>query len=429
VIVLIDFFSPCPRGSEALLAIELQSIGAKNIVLAGGGVSFSGDQIVGWRANLESRFASRVLQRLNQGPYESTDDLYQLAYDTPWELFHDVDATLRVDITATRAPLQSLQFSTLRIKDGICDRYREATGERPSIDTHNPVRRVFAYVSDFTCQLYLDWSGEPLFKRGWRREANDAPMKENLAATVLALSGWAGWAARVPGSLVLPEGTPNVLLDPFCGSGTIAIEAACMAKGILPGSQRRFAFQDQLGFDHSAWQRIRDKSANQAAAAAKAVEVLLGGPAKIYASDITPAALAIARENASEAGLSKTDIEFKQSDALHWNAPASGGILVTNPPYGERIDMKGRKVITSDERFWPLFGDLMKKQFNGWQAWLFTGDLELPGHIRLKPKRRTPLFNGPIECRLFGFEMYLGTKKIKKLEAALNAAETGDSNP
>jgi putative N6-adenine-specific DNA methylase len=404
------FFAPCPRGAEHLLAIELQAIGASQIEPAPGGVGFSGNQQVGWLANLESRFASRILQRMNQGPYASSDDIYALALDTPWELMHEASATLRVDVTATRSPLQSLQFTTLRIKDGICDRYREQSAERPSINTHSPDRRVVAYITELECQLYLDWSGEPLFKRGWRREANDAPMKENLAATILACAGWAGWAEKVEGSLPLPDNAKaTVLLDPFCGSGTLAIEAACMAQGLLPGAKRRFAFENQIGFNAAQWQRTRDLAINRAKAAAALY--FQGHKVRILAGDITPAALAIAKDNAKDAGILSNSIEFKQSDALHWELLAQAGLIVTNPPYGERLDMKGRKVITSDERFWPLFGDLMKKKFVGWQAWLFTADLELPGHIRLKPKRRTPLFNGPIECRLFGFELYLGTRK------------------
>lgn len=417
-----QFFSPCPRGAEHLLAIELKEFGAIRIEPSGGGVGYQGSAQVGWRANLESRFASRVLQRMNAGQYESSDDIYKLARDTPWELMHGPQESLRVDITATRSPLQSLQFTTLRIKDGICDRYRELTGERPSVDTHTPVRRVLAYIHEFEIQLYLDWSGEPLFKRGWRRDANDAPMKENLAATVLALAGWGGWQSRVEGALLQPEGVGDFLLDPFCGSGTLAIEAACMRNGMLPGAKRRFAFESQLGFDRAAWQRLRDQRILQSRNAALAQF----GPCKdtpaIIASDITPAAIAIAQQNAHEAGLTPQDITFKQLDALHWTSPAAAGLLVTNPPYGERLDMKGRKVITEDDRFWNLFGDLLKKQFTGWQAWLFTADLELPGQIRLKPKRRTPLFNGPIECRLFGFEMYQGTKKIKDGSTASDSA-------
>ncbi len=406
----VDFFAPCPRGAEALLVTELKEIGATQITPAAGGVAFRGDTTVGWVANLCSRFAIRILQRVNLGKYNSTDDIYTLARQTPWELFHDHKASLRVDLTAIRSPLQSLQFATLRIKDGICDRYRELTGERPSIDTHRPERRVVAFLQDQQIQLYLDWSGEPLFKRGWRAQANDAPMKENLAATLLALAGWGPWLFKAPQPIPTQDGPYLTFFDPFCGSGTLAIEAACISAGELPGAQRRFAFESQIGFDSARWQSVRDKCINQARKAAQDFQRQFG-EARIIASDIALPAILIAQQNARQAGLAAQTIEFKQSDALHWASPAPRGMMVTNPPYGERLDMKGRKVLTSEAKFWPLFGDLLKKQFSGWQAWLFTADLELPGQIRLKPKRRTPLYNGPIECRLFGFDLYQGSMR------------------
>jgi putative N6-adenine-specific DNA methylase len=391
----LGFFAACPRGAEEFLTTELKSFGATDILATGGGVSFNGTAQVGWHANLASRIASRVLQRLSSGFYHSTDDLYALAKSTAWELFHDSQATLRVDVSATRSPLQSLQFATLRIKDGICDRYRDIDGQRPSIDTQNPTRRVLAHVTANQCTLYLDWSGDSLFKRGWRRDANDAPLKENLAATLLMVAG-------------LPDQRPQAIMDPFCGSGTLLIEAACMVRGMLPGGKRRFAFEDQLGFAATDWQRFRDKQMHLAQTRAAALK-----QPRIIGGDITPAALSIAIDNAARAGLPDNAIEFRQSDALHWQSPGESGVMVTNPPYGERLDMKGRKVIAQDERFWPEFGTLLKRQFNGWQAWLLTADLDLPGKIRLKPKRRTPLFNGPIECRAFCFDMYVGTKRVE----------------
>ncbi len=390
----LGFFAACPRGAEQFLVDELKTFGASEITPTGGGVSFVGTATVGWHVNLASRMASRVMQRMSHGFYGNTDDLYALAKSTAWELFHDSQATLRVDVSATRSPLQSLQFATLRVKDGVCDRYREIDGQRPSIDTQQPVRRVLAHLTENHCTLYLDWSGDSLFKRGWRRDANDAPLKENLAATLLAVAG-------------IHTTRPEAIFDPFCGSGTLVIEAACMMRGMLPGGKRRFAFEDQLGFVATDWQRFRDKQMNlaQVRANALAQPIIVGG-------DITPAALAIAHDNARRAGLPEDAIEFKQSDALHWQAPAASGVMVTNPPYGERLDMKGRKVISDDELFWPEFGSVLKKEFNDWQAWLLTADLELPGKIRLKPKRKTPLFNGPIECRAFCFDMYRGTKRI-----------------
>ena len=393
----LTFFAPCPRGAEALLAAELEECGAYDIVPSGGGVAFTGAATVGWRINVISRVASRILQRVAHSYYRNSEDVYNLSRDTGWEQWHDEKASLRVDITATRSPLQSLQFATLRVKDGICDRYRELTGERPSVDTWQPQRRVMVFLTQDQCTLYLDWSGEPLFKRGWRENATDAPLKENLAATMLMLADW-------------PQ--HDAFYDPFCGSGTLAIEAALMVRGIVPGANRRFGFETIKGFDSTGWQRLRDFTVNDAR---KQSQQTTYPP--IYANDITPGALAIARENAHSAGLDSDAISFKQGDALLSKAPATSGVMVTNPPYGERLDMKGRQVITAEDQFWPLFGTMLKQQFSGWKAYLLTSDLKLPGQMRLKEVKRTPLFNGPIECRLFAFEMYQGSRRKPATEA------------
>ncbi len=208
------FFAICPRGLEPLLVAELRAVGAQQIAPEGGGVSFAGTMATAYAANLHSRIASRVLWQFGGGEYRDERDVYERARALAWETRIDARQTLRVDASASRAPLRSLDFAVLRIKDAIVDRLREATGARPSIDRARPDVRVFAYLDERRLTLYLDLSGEPLFKRGWRAEKGEAPLKENLAAGLLMLSGW----------------TPAVpLLDPFCGSGTIAIEAALIA--------------------------------------------------------------------------------------------------------------------------------------------------------------------------------------------------------
>lgn len=380
------FYAPCPRGLEAVLADELRAVGATVLAQHGGGVRFEGDTAVGMAANLHSRIASRVLQQVAVGAYRDENDLYRLAHDVPWEQWHDEFATLRVDISAIGSPLASLQFATLRIKDGLVDRYRKRTGERPSIDTRRPHRRVFAFLDEVRATLYLDWSGEPLFKRGWRRDGFEAPLKENLAAGLLALSGW----------------TPELpLSDPFCGSGTIAIEAASIAAKRPPGLRRRFGFERFEGFDRAAWDRMR-----AAALAPPPAEPL------VHASDVSEAAVAAARANLLDSGLPEGWVRFRQLDAQHIEAaPAPQGLLLSNPPYGERLDMKGRQSMAQAERFWAAFGTVLKQRFAGWTACLFTSDLELPRQLRLKETRRTPLYNGAIECRLFRFEMYAGSRR------------------
>jgi putative N6-adenine-specific DNA methylase len=388
-----QFFSPCPRGLEATLAAELIGLGANNIKPNSGGVAFSGDTETGWRVNLYSRYASRVLGELAKGAYHSTDDIYRLANTAvDWSAWHSVHDTLRIDVVANNSPLKSLQFTTLRIKDGICDHYRERTGERPSVDTRFAVRNIVAYISAEMCILYMDWSGESLFKRGWRMVTGDAPLKENLASGLVALTGWKSEMA---------------LYDPFCGSGTVVIEAACQALNIPAGLIRRFSFERFEKHDAAAFQRMKSHARNAILTPQQA------NLAPIVGSDITPAVLAAARENAERAGLPEGVIEWKQLDALNAHPHAANGILLTNPPYGERLDMRGRKVLAQDDRFWPAFGDALKQRFNGWNAWLLTSDMGLPGKLRLKESKRTPLFNGAIECRLFGFDLYQGSKKIR----------------
>ncbi|MFO0233753.1 MAG: class I SAM-dependent RNA methyltransferase [Burkholderiales bacterium] len=383
------FFAPCPRGLEAALADELRALGADVVAAPPGGVRFEGDATIGFAANLHSRIASRVLQQVAHAPYRTEDDLYRIARDTEWERWHEPLASLRIDTTAIGAPVRSLQFATLRIKDGLVDRLRERFGERPSIDRQRPDRRVFAFLEAGRCTLYLDWSGESLFKRGWRREGVDAPMKENLAAGLLALSGWT-------------PGTP--LLDPFCGSGTIVVEAAMIAAGMPPGAQRRFAFERMRGFDRDAWDRMRRVAPRPAPASAS-----------IFGSDVSEAALAAARSNLARCGADPAWVSLRQLDALHLDrAPAEAGLLLANPPYGERLDVKGRQSLAHADAFWPAFATLLKQRFSGWTACLVSSDLALPQRLRLKPSKRTPLFNGALECRLFRFEMVAGSARRPK---------------
>lgn len=383
---LLQFFTPCPRGLEDALIQELQALGAGGLRGVPGGVHFEGDAVLGMKANLHSRLASRILQRVAQASYRSEEDLYRLAHDTPWEQWHDATASLRIDVTGVGAPVRSLQFAMLRVKDGLVDRLRERFGDRPSIERQRPDRRVFVFLDAQQCILYLDWSGESLFKRGWRRDGFDAPLKENLASGLLALSAW----------------TPQqVLLDPFCGSGTIAIEAALQAAGVAPGARRRFGFERMTGFDRARWDRLRSEPTRARPATPT-----------IFASDVSEAALASARANYARTGLPEGWVQWRQRDALNIDvAPASSGLLLSNPPYGERLDIKGRQSLAQADAFWPALATLLKQRFAGWSVALFTSDLEIGQRMRLKPSRRTPLFNGALECRLFRFEMVAGSAR------------------
>ena len=382
----IVFFAPVPRGLETLLVAELRELGATVLEETPGGVRFEGDTTIGMMVNLHSRYASRVLQQVNSEPYRTEDDLYRIAFETEWERWHDPLASLRIDITAISAPIRSLQFATLRIKDGIIDRLRERFGDRPSIERQRPDRRIFVFIEVNRCTLYLDWSGESLFKRGWRLDGFDAPLKENLAAGLLSIAQW-------------EPGMP--LLDPFCGSGTIVIEAAMRAAGMPPGATRPFAFERMRNHDRDAWARMR-----------RVVPKPPPASPTIFASDVSEAAVAATRSNLERSGLDPRWIQVRQLDVLNLEtAPAPTGLLLANPPYGERLDVKGRQSLTQAERFWPAFATVLKQRFAGWSVCLFTNDLEVPKLMRLKPSRRTPLFNGALECRLFRFEMVAGSAR------------------
>jgi putative N6-adenine-specific DNA methylase len=384
------FFAPCPRGLEDVLAAELAELGADEITAADGGVAFGGPIDLAYRANLESRLASRILWQVGRGAYRDEQDIYQLALDLDWPQWFRAERTLRVDVAATRSPLTSLEFATLRIKDAVCDRHRAGSGVRPSVSKHQPDVRVHAYLTGGEATFYLDTSGEPLFKRGYRRQTADAPLRENLAAGLLRLARW-------------QPGTP--LLDPLCGSGTIAIEAALIALDIAPGLKRTFGFQKLGWYDGPAWQRIKQTAQRRM----RAVE-----GAAIHARDVDEAAIRQCHVNIEAAGIAGT-IAVEQIDALVGTAPANEGAIVTNPPYGVRL--AGSNALAE---FYPRLGDSLKQRFAGWTAFLLSGDTRLPKLIGLKASRRTPLFNGALECRLYEYRLVAGSMRQPR------PAATGD---
>src|SRR6266571_2877844 len=235
------FFAPCPRGLEGVLCTELEQLGAQTVVATPGGAGFAGPFALCYRINLESRIASRVLWRVIHGSYRDEQDLYRAAHELPWRNWFAARRTIKVKVSAQHCPLKSLDFATLRIKDAVCDKFVAVGRTRPSIDTHRPDIRIDAFLDAEHVSLYIDTSGEPLFKRGLRKSSADAPLRENLAAGILRLSGW------TPG---------QVLLDPMCGSGTILLEAAQVSRNIAPGSGRQFAFEKLLNFDAKMWDAL-----------------------------------------------------------------------------------------------------------------------------------------------------------------------------
>lgn len=394
------FFASCPRGLEPLLAEELAALSAADIRPVAGGVAFRGDWDVCYRANLESRLATRVLWFLSRAPYTREEDIYQQALNVAWEQHFDVFRTFRVHSTAIRSPLKSLDFVTLRIKDALCDRFRAQDGERPSVNTHTPDVRVQAFLTERDCVLYLDTSGAPLWQRGLRHFNVDAPLKENLAAGILKLAGW-------------QPGIP--LLDPMCGSGTFVLEAACMALDRAPGLERvRFGFEMLREYQRDVWLDIRN------AALARVREATFQN---LWASDIDARAVRATQKNLQQAGLDGV-VQIAQRDFLDCQSPLSPslaspatngapvGILVANPPYGERIgDLDQLATL------YPAMSATLKSHFAGWNACFFTADTRFPKLLRLKPSRKTPLFNGALECRLYEIRMVAGSNRKPAPEA------------
>lgn len=405
-------FVPCGGGVEPLLAEELRALLPEVAQELGrGGVALVQATLLdAMRINLHSRLATRVLVELAHGPYRDERDLYELAREVYWEAWLTPQQTFRVDVTARQSPLQSLHFAGLRVKDALCDALREAQGERPSVDTRDPDLPVFLHLDADTATIYADSSGEPLFKRGWRQDTGDAPLKETLAAAMLAAAGWRG----------RPD-AGGAFNDPCCGSGTLAIEAAQIACDIAPGILRRFAFERQGPYRElrADWQRLRQQARD--AEHAPAVPV--------FASDVAFRMVDFARRNAERAGVAHA-IRLQGGDALERSAPDIGalpGTLMLNPPYGDRIDIAGKagREQSHDGSMDEFFAGLAahwKRQYAphapGWSAWLLSPDRELPRRMRLKESRKVPLWNGPIECRLFRFDLVAGSNRAKASDPA-----------
>ena len=409
----LPIFLPCAAGVEALLESEVRALlPDARITAQRGGVALAGDPREVMLLNLESRLAQRVLIEVAAGDYRDETDLYALARSVAWSDWITPQQTLRVDTTAQKSPLKSLNFAALRIKDAVCDQLRETSGERPSVDTARPDLTIVLHVGAERAQVYVDSSGESLFKRGWRADTGDAPLKETLAAAMLAAAGWRG----------TPE-AGGALHDPCCGSGTIAIEAAQIACGIAPGALRRFAFEQLLPFANAearaALQRMRSRARDRVHAP----------QVPIFASDLSFRMVDFARRNAERAGVAHA-IQFNGGDALERPAPEIPaelhGTLLMNPPYGERIEVGGKSAArhaprdSAEDRstpsdFFPRLASHWKHAYTahpaGWTAWILSPDLRLPSAMRLKESRRVPLWNGPIECRLFRFELVAGSAR------------------
>jgi putative N6-adenine-specific DNA methylase len=398
----LQLFLPCAGGVEELLAHEVHRLCKVPVSVMRGGVMLEGSWRDAMLLNLHSRLAMRVMIELAHKPYQNERDLYDAASQVAWEIWFTNKNTFKIEMTSQHSPLKSLNFAALTIKDAIADRFRDRSGARPDVDTHWPHVRVHAHLTTDSVTLYIDTSGEPLFKRGWRQDTGEAPLKETLAAAMIAASGWQ------------PE---QPLYDPCCGSGTIAIEAAQIALNIAPGLQRQFAFERYLPFQAHVWDAIKSEAAR-----AIKQEAIDPKDIKIFGSDVAHRMVDFAQRNAERAGVAHA-VQLRGGDALQRMPPIAASaevkpVMLINPPYGERIEVagfagrqsggSGQSSTQRDQEpddFFVQLATHWKSHFDGWTAWILVPDMKLPGRMRLKESRRVPMWNGPIECRMFKFDI------------------------
>jgi putative N6-adenine-specific DNA methylase len=369
-------FAAVPRGAEEITAAELETLGARNVLAGRGGVAFVANRAGLYKANLWLRTASRVLVQLSVFPCTNPAELYAGVHTIDWLGIITPDMTLAVDCSLRDSALTHSGFVALKTKDAVVDRIREACGSRPNVDTASPDVRINVHLHKNICTVSLDSSGDPLDRRGYRLERNEAPLRETLAAAVVALTGWDG---SIP------------LADPMCGSGTIPIEAALVAGRVAPGLQRSFGFQRWLDYDGQLWDQLLKEAGN-------GIRKLPLGLITGYDQDSR--ALALASRNAAKAGF-EGQLHFSHAALDTFQPEGDKGIVIINPPYGKRLG--------EEEQLKELYcqiGDIMKKRCRGWTGYVLTGNLELAKYIGLKASRRIVLYNGAIECRLLKYELY-----------------------
>lgn len=380
------FFVTCARGVEELTAKELSELGSPKTEIAPGGVYFEGDQDILYKAHLWLRTGNRIFLPLRSFSCRNPDDLYENLSKFKWETFLSGDKTFAVDCTLSgqiNPALNHSHYAKLKAKDAIVDRMRERTGDRPNVDIENPDISIVLYVRDGVCSLNMDATGRSLHERGYRSKEAEAPLKETLAAAILLLSDW-------------NPSTP--ILDPMCGSGTLLAEAALIASKTAPGLfRKKFLFMNWPDYYEPRWKKCVEE--------AKSAQVSIDG-IQFYGFDKSRRAIDQTRQAFETIGLHK-NIFLAQKAFEDFSLPdnISNGTLVVNPPYGERLgDVEDLKAL------YKLMGDTFKQKLKGWNAAVFTGDMDLAKSIGLRAKRRIPLFNGAIDSRLLTFEMYEGSR-------------------
>jgi putative N6-adenine-specific DNA methylase len=377
------FIAKTLYGLENVLSEELRNLGAGNIQIANRAVSFEGDKGFLYKVNYCSRTALSILMPIADFRIRSKEDLYKAGARIEWERYIDADDTFSIAPVVNSPHFGHTGYAGLILKDAIADTFRNKMGRRPSVDTDNPRLLVNLHISNDLVTVSLDSSVTPLFKRGYRQEQSVAPLNEVLAAGILLLSGW---------------NAASAFTDPMCGSGTFPIEAALIACKIPPGKFRKFfGFQRWRDFDEDLFQKVMLENNNK----------ILSSPVQISGSDISQETLQFAKTNVDRAGLNDV-ISLKVSDFKDLQSE-EGGYVFMNPPYGQRI--KPEEI----DSLYSMIGSTLKHKFPGSTALLISSNKESLKHVGLKPKEKHVLFNGALECILVKYEMYSGTKKVRKL--------------
>ena len=376
------FIAKTISGLEEILAIELRQLGASEVTVLRRAVSFKGDKTLLYKANYWLRTALRILVPLTSFKIENENDLYAQINAFPWEDIFDVDQTIALDAVVTDSPITHSHYASLKSKDAIVDRFRDKFGVRPSVNIENPDIRINLHIYRNNCDVSLDSSGMSLHKRGYRQAIAEAPLSEVLAAGLILLSGW---------------DKKSNFIDAMCGSGTLLIEAALIANNIPPGQYREtFGFMRWNDFNNDLWNKVVNESLNEGVE----FEHLIVG------SDISERNLVAARTNIRSARLHK-DINLEVASFDAFEPPDSPGILIMNPPYGERI------VVDDIVSLYQSIGDRLKNRYSGFDAWIISADLNALKYIGLKPTAKLPVFNGQLECRFVHFSIYQGSKRTR----------------
>lgn len=370
-------------GLEEVCANELKSIGAKNIQNLNRAVSFDLDKEMLYKANLWSRTALAFLVNISEFYIKNQEEFYTCMKKIEWEKFFSPEKTILIKSVINKTHFTNSHFVSLRAKDAIVDYFREKFDTRPSVDSESPDVKIEIYLNNDKCMVSLDSSGDSLFKRGYRKVHGEAPINESLAASLLLMSGY---NAETP------------LVDPMCGSGTFAIEAALIASNTAPGLLRRkFCFQNWKDFEPELWKKIAENAKN----------AIVDADFKITAFDINSRCIDGARQNVIRAGM-LGKITLSRQDFFKYSPPPPPGLVIINPPYGQRLKSDNLLELYSD------IGRRLKFNYAGYKAWIISSEISAIQKVGLKPQVKHKLMNGKLECRFDGYELYPASKKIKR---------------